>query len=191
MSTRRRDTLLYLGLAAVLLVGLVALFFAGPRLLVTTEPVSEGGVVAAADTRKIRARLFYVAADGTHLSAIEREVVYGEGTVEQAKRIIEAQLAPAEEPLASAIPVGAKLKTVFLTPRGEAYVDLSAELQSNHPGGTTNEILTVYALVNALTANLPAVTGVQILIEGKEVQTLAGHLDLRRPIEEDARWVSQ
>jgi spore germination protein GerM len=191
MSTKSRAILLYAGLAAVLLVGLMMLFFAGPRLLITTEPVSVGGVVAAADTRKIRARLFYVDPDGTHLSAIEREVVYGEGTVEQAKRIIEAQLAPAEEPLASAIPVGTKLKTVFLTPRGEAYVDLSAELQTNHPGGTTNEILTVYALVNALTANLPAVTGVQILIDGKEVQTLAGHLDLRRPIEEDARWVSQ
>ena len=61
--------------------------------------------------------------------------------------------------------------------------------KQNHPGGTTNEILTVYSLVSALTSNLPAVTGVQILIDGKEVDTLAGHLDLRRPIEQDARWV--
>ena len=30
--------------------------------------------------------------------------------------------------------------------------------------------------------NLPAVTGVQILIDGKEVDTLAGHVDLRRPL---------
>lgn len=191
MTRKRRDIVLYAGLAAVLLVGLVALFFVGPRLLITTEPVSEGGIVAAADPRKIRARLFYVTPDGTHLSAVEQEVMYGEGTVEQAKRIIEAQLAPAKQPLASAIPAGTNLKTVFLTPRGEAYVDLSAELQTNHPGGTTHEILTVYALVNALTANLPAVTGVQILIDGREVDTLAGHLDLRRPLEQDARWVAQ
>lgn len=191
MTTTQRHILLYAGLAAVLLVGLVVLFFVGPRFLITTEPVPEGAVVAAADARKIRARLFYVTPDGTHLSAIEQEVAYGEGTEEQAKRIIEAQLAPAKEPLASAIPTGTTLRTVFLTPRGEAYVNLSAELQANHPGGSTNEILTVYALVNALTANLPAVTGVQILIDGKEVDTLAGHLDLRRPIEQDARWVAQ
>ena len=76
------------------------------------------------------------------------------------------------------------MRTVFLTSAGDAYVDLSAELQSNHPGGTTNEILTVYSLVQALTSNLPAVSGVQILIDGKEVDTLAGHLDLRRPIEQ-------
>jgi hypothetical protein len=44
--------------------------------------------------------------------------------------------------------------------------------------------------VNALTSNLPAITSVQILIEGREVDTLAGHLDLRRPIEPDARWVT-
>ena len=45
--------------------------------------------------------------------------------------------------------------------------------------------------MSALTSNLPAVTGVQILIDGKEVDTLAGHLDLRRPIEQDSvgrRW---
>ena len=70
------------------------------------------------------------------------------------------------------------------------YVDLSPELRQNHPGGTTNEILTVYAIVSALTTNLPAVTGVQILIDGKEVDTLAGHLDLRRPIERDPKWIT-
>ena len=70
------------------------------------------------------------------------------------------------------------------------YVDLSPEFRQNHPGGTTNEILTVYAIVSALTANLPAITGVQILIEGKEVDTLAGHLDLRRPIEQDLKWIT-
>ena len=80
---------------------------------------------------------------------------------------------------------------MFLTAGGNAYLDLSSELQTNHPGGTTNEILAVYSLVSALTTNLPAVTGVQILIDGKEVDTLAGHLDLRRPIEQDLKWISE
>ena len=80
---------------------------------------------------------------------------------------------------------------VGLTAGGDAYVDLSGELQKNHPGGTTNEVLTIYSLVSALTSNLPAVTGVQILIDGREVDTLAGHVDLRRPIEQDSRWVTQ
>jgi hypothetical protein len=44
----------------------------------------------------------------------------------------------------------------------------------------------VYAIVNAVTANLPAIQRVQLLVEGKEVDTIAGHVDVRRPLERDA-----
>lgn len=181
---------LYVALAALLVAGLGMLLVFGPRLLTTVPEEAAPGAAAAVDARKIRARLFYVAEQGTTLRSVEQEVLYGEGTADQARRIIEAQIAPAPAPHVSAIPPGTKLRTLFVTKAGEVYVDLSAELQTNHPGGTTNEALTVYALVNALTSNLPAATGVQILIEGKEVDTLAGHLDLRRPIEQDLKWVT-
>jgi len=140
--------------------------------------------------RKIKARLFYVADDGTHLAGIEREIAYGEGTVAQAREIIAAQIAPVAEPLVSAVPAGTSLRALFITDRGDAYVDLSHELVSSHPGGTTTELLTVYAIVNAVTANLPAVRAVQILVDGKEVDTLAGHIDLRRPLEKNLDAVS-
>ena len=51
----------------------------------------------AAEARKIRARLFYVDEQGTGLRGIEQEVLFGEGTAEQARRIVEAQIAPAPE----------------------------------------------------------------------------------------------
>jgi hypothetical protein len=180
----------YSALAAVLVAGLISVMVLGPRWLATVPEEAGPGVTAASDARKIRARLFYVDEQGTGLSGVEQEVLYGEGTAEQARRIVEAQIAPAAAPHVSAIPAGTKLRTVFFTKNGEIYVDLSAELQTNHPGGTTNETLTVYALVSALTTNLPAVTGVQILVEGREVDTLAGHLDLRRPIEQDLKWIT-
>jgi spore germination protein GerM len=190
MTPKKRDIIIYSALGMVLVVGLGVLFFVGPRWLSTAPAEEPGAVVAAAsNARKIRARLLYVAEDGVRLLPVEQEVVYGEGTIEQAKRIIEAQVAQPKPPLVSAIPAGTKLKTVFVTGKGEAFVDLSAELRSNQPGGTTNEILTTYTIVNALTLNLPAITSVQILIDGKEVETLAGHLDLRRPLEQDERWM--
>jgi spore germination protein GerM len=189
--TKRRDLLMYAGLGVVLGIALLLLMLLGPRWLQTAPSVAQSSTTTTpvAEARKIKARLFYVNEEGTALSGVEQDVIYGEGTVEQARRIIEAQLATPTPPLASAIPPGTKLRTVFVTSGGDAYIDLSAELQANHPGGTTNEILTVYSLVSALTSNLPAVSGVQILIDGKEVDTLAGHLDLRRPIEQDSRWV--
>ena len=89
----RRDIVMYAGLAAVLVAGLVALFFAGPALaLAPRRRQPAAGSAQAAEARKIRARLFYVDSDGEHLIAVEQEVPYGEGTTEQAKRIVEAAL---------------------------------------------------------------------------------------------------
>jgi spore germination protein GerM len=169
------------------------LFFAGlPRWYGPRLP----GAVAAAPSpapapagRKIKAHLFYVADDGTQLTSVERDVPFGEGTIEQAKAIINAQIAPPAEPLVSPVPAGTKLRALFVTPNGEAYLDLSGELADAHPGGSLNELLTVYALVDVLTVNLPAISAVQVLIDGKEVETLAGHVDLRRPLVQNLRWV--
>lgn len=141
--------------------------------------------------RRIKATLHYVAADGLRLVPSERDVMYAEGTSAQAKRIVEALLEPAPEGLASAIPPGTALRGVFIGERGDAYVDFSGSLRANHPGGTVSEVLTVYAIVSALTANLPAVTSVQILIEGHEVDTLAGHVDLRRPLPNAPQWAQR
>lgn len=139
--------------------------------------------------KKIKARLFYVDDTGTTLTSVERDVAFGENAVEQAKAIIAAQIAPATEPLVSAVPAGTSLRALFITKNGEAYVDFSSELTGAHPGGSLNEMLTVYTLVDVLTVNLPAITTVQLLIDGKEVETLAGHVDLRRPLVQNLEWV--
>jgi spore germination protein GerM len=139
--------------------------------------------------RKIKVRLFYVADDGMRLTGVERDIAYGEGPIEQAREIVAAQIAPVAEPLVSAVPAGTTLRAVFMTDGGEAYVDLSRELSRAHTGGTLNELLTIYSIVNALTANLPAVTAVQILVDGKEVDTLSGHVDLRRPLSKNLELV--
>ena len=81
MTTNRRDLAIYAGLGAVLITGLIVLFFAGPRFLETAPSGSPSEHPAAAvDARKIRARLFYVDPDGEHLTTVEQEVPYGEGT---------------------------------------------------------------------------------------------------------------
>jgi len=123
------------------------------------------------------------------LVGVQREVPYGEGVLEQARQIVSAQLSPAPAPLVSAIPAGATLRALYLTDRGDAFVDLSAEARTRHSGGALDELFTVYSIVNALTTNLPAVNRVQILVDGKEVDTLAGHVDLRHPLQKNMKWV--
>jgi len=180
------------GAAAAVVV--VSLLFVGLSRRYGGSPTKAAAVnlPAAAEAtagRKIKAHLFYVTEDGARLTDVEHDVAFGEGTVEQARQIIEAQLAPVAEPLVSAIPVGTTLRSIVVTANGEAVVDLSRQIVDAHSGGSMNETLTVYTLVNVLTANMPAVTSVQVLVEGKEVDTLAGHLDLRGPLEKNLAWV--
>ena len=168
------------------LVGVAGVMVAMRMARRTAPPAAPVVATAAASPvtlgRKIKARLFYVSEDGTRLAGVEREVVYGEGTAAQAQLIINAQLAPVAAPLVSAVPPGTTLRALYLSAKGEAYVDLSREVVTAHTGGSLDELLTVYTVVNALTSNLPAVTSVQVLVDGKEVETLAGHVDLRRPL---------
>jgi spore germination protein GerM len=164
-------------------------WYGGPSNTATTAaPAAPTG---SEDSRKITARLFYVSEDGTRLTSVEREVPYGDQPAAQARRIVEAQLAPVQPPLVSAIPAGTTLRAMFLNERGVAVVDLSREVAAAHTGGSTNELLTIYTLVQALTTNLPAVSAVQLLVDGKEVDTLAGHVDIKRPLARADAWVTE
>jgi hypothetical protein len=152
-------------------------------------PAAGAPVETGEDGRRIRASLFYVAEDGLRLVAVEREVPYGEDAAEQARLILIEQLKPAPFPFAQALPPGTALHAIFLTNRGEAYVDLSEDATRAHTGGSLDELFSVYAIVNAVTVNLPAISRVQILIDGREVDTMAGHIDLRRPLPKSLAWV--
>ena len=159
-----------------------------------TRPPVEGSTPdagAAGETRKIQAKLYYVSGDGTALVSVNRQVLYGATPAEQARRIVEAQVATPPEGALSAIPAGTTVRAVFLTADHEAYVDLGGAIATGHSGGSLNEALAVYAVVNAVAVNLPEVTAVQILIEGKEVDSLAGHIDLRHPLAKALDWVEK
>ena len=191
--TRRHATIA--GFAVFAIAAAWFLFVGLPRFYAArkAEVVAGAGQPAAAAAtgtavRKITATLFYVAEDGMALVPVQREVAFGATPAEQARAIVEAQLAAAT-PQVSAIPPGVTLRDVFITERGDAFVDLSPDITTKHPGGSLDEIFTVYSIVNALTVNLPAIQRVQILVDGKEVDTLAGHVDLRHPLAKSLEWV--
>jgi spore germination protein GerM len=189
MTMTPRSRTLVVAVAVAILAAMVVAWIAIAVRRGTATPKTPATAAAPATPappgRKITARLFYVSSEGTKLSAVDSEVAYADGAAAQAQEIVNAQLAPAAAPLVSPIPAGTRLRALYLSAKGEAYVDLSKDVVTAHTGGTQDELLTIYAIVNALTANLPAVTSVQLLVDGKEVDTLAGHIDLRRPLEKN------
>lgn len=146
-------------------------------------PVTAASALADPAVPRIKATLYFAAEDGLRLVPAERDVPLAVGAVAQARSILEAQLsAEPAAPLLSTIPKGATLRGVFISERNEAFVDLDPVIRTGHPGGSHQELMTVYTIVNALLTNLPNLQEVQILIGGQEVDTLAGHVDLRRPL---------
>lgn len=161
--------------------------------LVAPAPAPSSAPVAATaavSVPHIIATLYYATRDGETLAAVKREVPLAEGVRAQGRQILETQLEAAPAPYVSTTPTGTKVRAFYVTDQGDAFVDMSADVSTGHPGGSTAERLTVYAIVNAITTNLSSVHRVQILIDGKEVDTLAGHVDLRRPFERDTSLVS-
>jgi hypothetical protein len=151
--------------------------------VVTSKPVPN-------ETAHISATVFYATPEGDTLMPIRREVPLADGVVAQGRQILITQLEPPPAPYISAIPAGTMLRAFYVTDKGDAFVDLSG-ISTGHPGGSLTELLTVYAIVNAVTANLPAVQRVQILVDGKEVDTIAGHVDIRRPIARDLTLIRE
>ena len=154
--------------------------------LASREPVTPEIPAAAApsETPHISATLFYATPEGDGLMPARREVPLADGLVAQGRQILIAQFEAPPAPYVSAIPAGTKLRAFYVTDKGDAFVDVSG-IGAAHPGGSLTELLTVQAIVNAVIANLPAVQRVQILIDGKEVDTIAGHVDIRRPLGRD------
>ena len=197
-STRRWLTIVVI--AIVVVVFAVALMTGLSRLLSRPAPgaavadpvVTPPPPTAAPAVPKIKATLYFASEDGLHLVPSEREVPFAEGAVAQARSILEAQLsAEAQAPLVSTIPKGAALRGIFVSDRNEVLVDLDPAIRTSHPGGTMQELMTVYTIVNAVLTNLPNLQEVQILIGGQEADTLAGHVDLRRPLKKSEALIQQ
>lgn len=61
-----------------------------------------------------------------------------------------------------------------------AVVNLTSAFAAGHPSGIETETLTLLSICGTLHANLPRVTEVRFLVDGRSRPTLAGHADLTR-----------
>ena len=91
--------------------------------------------------------------------------------------------------LVGVMPQGVKLKNVAVKDH-IAYVDFDDKLIKKNIGGSTNEILLVGAIVNTLT-EFPDIQKVQILVEGKKIETISGHLDLSEPLSRSEKIIKK
>lgn len=85
------------------------------------------------------------------------------------------------------LPAGVRLLGIDVSD-GVARVDFSRELVANFRGGSDNEGAAVYAIVNTLTS-LRGIERVAILVEGRRIDSIGGHLLINGPLAFDGELV--
>jgi hypothetical protein len=139
-----------------------------------------GGFLAPENQQRIL--LFFPSASRARLVPEQRIIFLTDTLTSQVKQAVSELIAgPMTAGLLRPFPRGTALKGVFLPGTGIALIDLGSEAQTI-PGGSEWEQAALYSLVNTVVHNFADIHQVQILVQGQEVETLAGHLDTSRPL---------
>ncbi len=75
-----------------------------------------------------------------------------------------------------------KIIAVSIDKDGVFYIDLSSELKKSFKGDASEEYGIVEGLYKSLRENMPELTAIKILIDGKNTDSLGGHIDLSAPL---------
>jgi spore germination protein GerM len=176
-----------LAILSVLLVFLVILVFVFFRSGVEEKiksspeaPPAQPGLKAPAPEKTRKVVLFFLSENDALLHREERDIASDSSVVNQAKQTIEELIKGSKKGLISPLPPETKLRELYLTKEGVAYVDFSEDIVQKNLSGSTAEISTVYSVVNSLAYNFDSIKKVFILVEGQERETLNGHISLSR-----------
>jgi len=126
--------------------------------------------------------LYFSDEEGEFLIGERNRITKRDGVDEEAKELVAELIRGPKGKLIPTLPPQTRLISLHVDENGLAKVSFSKAFTADHPGGSSAEIMTVYSIVNSLTTNFPQIKRVQILVEGKEIESIAGHLSLMKPI---------
>ena len=111
----------------------------------------------------------------------EKRYVYIENdSAQKAREIAKALVDGSKAGLINTFPAGVGIKDVKVNDEGTAFINFSKNLTKNHPGGSTAEMATIYSLTNSVTENVSSIKKVKILVDGKELPSIKGHISTKK-----------
>jgi hypothetical protein len=144
-------------------------------------PIQPGSVAAGREITST-VHLYFSDRASDYLTAETRLLTHEAGPVPLGRAIVTALIAGPRSNRLPTLPEQAQLRAFYITDDATAYVDLSEAASEMHPGGAQAELMTVYSVVDSLILNIPEIQRVKILLAGREVSSLVGHIDLREPL---------
>ena len=125
-------------------------------------------------------KVYYPDESGTKLVPVEKKIQFVDEAEKYSAALTELMQKPKEKNLTTVFPSHAKVKSV--TREGEtAVVNFDGSILKGFVGGSTGEEFLVNSVVDTLT-EFNEIKQVKFLIDGKEIETLSGHMDLSEPI---------
>jgi len=134
--------------------------------------------------------LYFPSYDRGQLLAESRPLALAASDPDRIRQIVLALIEGSRSGANPPLPPETTVRAVFLAADGTAYLDLSSEAQSSASPGIRGENLAVYSIVNSIAANIPSVKSLKILIQGQEVETLNGHVDLTNNFVPDVSYAA-
>lgn len=122
--------------------------------------------------------LYFPSYGNGNLVAETRSIKLSSDNIKAIRQVLLALIEGSHQGNGSALSPSTTIRAVFLTSNGTAIVDLSQEALTDFQPGMESESLAIYSIVDSLCANIPAVKEVRFLVQGQEVQTLDGNIDL-------------
>ena len=122
----------------------------------------------------------YVADDAAGiLRARSAQIPLPGGRQQRAEELLRTLLRIYQQPgAAHPLAPASDIRSIYLIDPGAAVIDVNAAFADQHRSGILSEQLTVNSLVETLAVNVPGIQRVNILVDGKTRDTLAGHADL-------------
>jgi spore germination protein GerM len=122
------------------------------------------------------------------LEAVERKLPRRTKQYAIAEAVIEEYFRGPGDATKSVVPQNVSILGIYKGSDQVLYVDLSDEVRRNFQGDALAEFLLLKGLYESLLANLQGIQDVEILVEGKEIETLGGHFYLKYPLKNLASY---
>jgi hypothetical protein len=174
---KRRFLLLFI----IILVSIIFLVIFFITLFDYIYPPATGKYTGAKKREKQEVTLYFSDANERFLVPEKRFIPREKALEAQAQEMVKALLAGSKTGLVNTFPEKAELQDVTMEGEDTLLVNFRESLPAHHPGGSAAEMATLYSLTNTLTANIPLIKKVKILIAGKERDSLKGHIGLKNP----------
>ena len=167
------------------------LLFRQERGIVSKPAVTKPAVLKEQKKEEKNVILYFSDEDGEFLIGERNRITKRDKVEEEAKELVAELIRGPKGKLIPTLPSQTRLISLHVDEEGLAKVSFSKAFTADHPGGSSAEIMTVYSVVNSLTTNFPQIKRVQILVEGKEIESIAGHLSLTKPIASKADLIKK